>query len=328
MNVLLLQLDGKLPNVALMRLAAHHRSRGDDVTLERAPNRGSLKKAKWAGGLEGSYDFVYGSLIFERTRELAKLVQAAYPDVVLGGTGWSMDATLEDLGVVTKDQDYSVYPGFEASIGFTQRGCRLRCPFCVVPKKEGKNAHELAVTELWRGEGHPKHLLLLDNDYFGQPGWREKARVMREGGFKVCFSQGINVRLFDEKAAEVLGQLECRDDSFKRRRIYTAWDNRKDESRLFAGLDLLTKIAGFSPDQIMVYMLIGYWPGETLEDRLYRQLRLREYGCRPYPMPFVRTPELVGFQRWCISSCDKRVPWEDWVAARYQPRNLHKKAPA
>ena len=41
-------------------------------------------------------------------------------------------------------------------------------------------------------------------------------------------------------------------------------------------------------------------------------------------MPFVRTPELVGFQRWCISSCDKRVPWADWEAARYQPRNLHK----
>jgi hypothetical protein len=307
-----------------MRLAAHHRALGDEIKCSRAPNRGSLKKAKWAGDLKGGYDRVYGSLIFERTRELAESVKEVYPDAVLGGTGWDMTTTLEELGVGTA-QDYSVYPEFAASIGFTQRGCRLRCPFCVVPKKEGKNAHALSVAELWRGEGHPKHLLLLDNDFFGQPEWREKAEAMREGGFKVCFSQGINVRLFGREAAEVLGTLDCKDDAFKRRRIYTAWDNRKDEARLFAGLDLLTQVAGFKPDQIMVYMLIGYWPGETHEDRIYRQRKLREYGCRPYPMPFVRTPELVGFQRWCISSCDKRVPWETWEAARYQPRNLHRK---
>ncbi len=71
-----------------------------------------------------------------------------------------------------------------------------------------------------------------------------------------------------------------------------------------------------------IWRCAGCWPGETPEDRLYRQRRLREYGCRPYPMPFRRTPELVGFQRWCISSCDKRVPWDVWVAAKYQPRNL------
>jgi len=35
MNVLLLQLDGKIPNLALMRVAAHHRALGDAVTLRR-----------------------------------------------------------------------------------------------------------------------------------------------------------------------------------------------------------------------------------------------------------------------------------------------------
>jgi hypothetical protein len=39
-------------------------------------------------------------------------------------------------------------------------------------------------------------------------------------------------------------------------------------------------------------------------------------------MPFVRTPELVGFQRWVIGAYDKRIPWRDWAAARYQPSNL------
>jgi len=31
------------------------------------------------------------------------------------------------------------------------------------------------------------------------------------------------------------------DDDFKRRRLHTAWDNLKDEERLFAGLEALTR---------------------------------------------------------------------------------------
>ena len=45
MRVLLLHLDGKLPNLALMRLAAHHRDRGDDVELARADNDSALEAA-------------------------------------------------------------------------------------------------------------------------------------------------------------------------------------------------------------------------------------------------------------------------------------------
>jgi hypothetical protein len=36
MNILLLQLDGGLPNIALMRIAAHHHALGDHVELRRA----------------------------------------------------------------------------------------------------------------------------------------------------------------------------------------------------------------------------------------------------------------------------------------------------
>lgn len=107
----------------------------------------------------------------------------------------------------------------------------------------------------------------------------------------------------------------------KVKRVYTAWDNRDDESRLFAGLNRLVKY-GVKPDHIMVFMLIGYWPGETPESRDYRRLRLREFGARPYPMPFTRTQELVGFQRWVVGAYDKRIGWNDWVSAKYQPSNL------
>ena len=42
MNVLLLHLDGAYPNVALMRLAAHHRDLADNVVLRRAPTLASV----------------------------------------------------------------------------------------------------------------------------------------------------------------------------------------------------------------------------------------------------------------------------------------------
>ena len=72
----------------------------------------------------------------------------------------------------------------------------------------------------------------------------------------------------------------------------------------------------------MVYMLIGYWSGESHDDRDYRRRRLREFGALPYPMPFERTPELVGFQRWVIGGYDKGIGWTEWSAARWQPRRL------
>ena len=267
------------------------------------------------------WDRVYGSLIFERSRPAAELVRHIYPDAILGGTGWDLGPRLEDLGVEGQALDYSLYPWFRQSLGFTQRGCRLRCSFCVVPRKEGAVAEAASIDEIWRGEPWPREILLLDNDFFGQPQWRERIAELQTGRFKVSFTQGINARMLTEEAAAAIASVDYRDDSMRVRRIYTAWDNRKDEARLFAGLEALVR-HGVKPDAIMVYMLVGYWPGETEEDREFRRRRLREFGARPYPMPFKRSPELVGFQRWVIGAYDKRISWAEWKRARFQPGSL------
>lgn len=313
MRVLLFQLDGKLPNIALMRIAAHHRARGDEIELRRTAYP---EKQLWDGQGE-----VYGSLIFLRTKPLAERLLHAFPTAKIGGTGWNLQNTLEGCGITTLDQDYTLYPSFRQSIGFTQRGCRLNCSFCVVPQKEGKVRGERTIAQIWRGDPWPRELLLLDNDFFGQIEWRKRIKEIQDGRFKVSFNQGINARCLTEEAAEAIASVDYRDDSMTVKRIYTAWDNRADEQRLFDGLSRLTK-CGVKPDHIMVYMLIGYWPGETTEDREYRRKKLREFGARPYPMPFVRTKELVGFQRWVIGAYDKKISWNDWVDAKYEPRNL------
>jgi hypothetical protein len=42
-------------------------------------------------------------------------------------------------------------------------------------------------------------------------------------------------------------------------------------------------------------------------------------------MPYRRTPEAVGFQWWVVGAYDKRVPWEEWQTANYQPRQLRER---
>lgn len=317
MKALLFHLDGKLPNVALMRIASHHRTCGDEVELRKVGNASALERELW-----DRPDYVYASLIFERTRPLAERLQTVYPGAVVGGTGWDLITTLEDREISTLAQDYTIYPGYKSSIGFTQRGCRLRCPFCVVPRKEGPMREESSIYDLWRGEPWPRQIVLLDNDFFGQPNWRERVKEIRDGGFKISFCQGINARFLNDETASEIAPLRFYDANMRRRQLYTAWDNRKDERRLFAGLQALVR-HGVRPYEIMVYMLIGYWPSETHEDREERRVKLREFGAVPYPMPYERTKELVAYQRWVLGAYDKTIPWDTWWKnAGGEPRRL------
>lgn len=310
---LLFQLDGKVPNIALMRIASHERALGNDVEFRWT---GSPRRQLW-----DNPEKVYGSAIFEKTRPAVDELRAYFPNAIVGGTGVAVESSLEAIGIKTLDQDYTLYPNWHQSIGFSQRGCRLSCSFCVVPKKEGKVRPEKTILEIWRGEPWPKEVILLDNDFFGQPGWRDRIKEIREGNFKVSFNQGINARMITDEAAEAIASINYRDDSMKVRRIYTAWDNAKDEERLFAGLNRLVKY-GVKPDHIMVYMLIGFWPNETDQDWLDRRNKLREFGARPYPMPYTRNKETIGFQRWVIRRIDMNVPWQKFKKANYRPENL------
>jgi hypothetical protein len=166
-------------------------------------------------------------------------------------------------------------------------------------------------------------LMLLDNDFFGAPSWRRASEWVIKNDFQVCLCQGVNLRVLDDEQAQTLVSMKLRDTKFKTRRIYTAWDNPSDEHRFFGGLDLLVG-KGINPDNVMVYMIIGFWPGETIDDIERRRVALRSRGVRPYPMPFRRTKQLVGFQRWIVGAYDKTVPWSEWSAAGYEPRKLRR----
>ena len=310
MRVRLTQIDGKLPNLALMKLAHWHKSRGDEIVFTREAARDLF---------EGDYDRVYGSAIFKFSAPKLDRFRAAWPTAIVGGTGTDSQDTVEGLlGGEYEQYDYSPYPTFLPSIGFTQRGCRLSCKFCVVPTKEGKPRSVNSIDAIWRGNPHPKKLHLLDNDFFGQPEeqWRARVAEIRDGGFKVCFNQGINVRHLSPSAAEALASVEYRDDGFSERRLYTAWDNLKDEEIFFRGVDML-EAAGVPAKHLRAYMLVGFDKRETWERIWHRFNRMVDRGIEPFPMVFdcratdpQRYRVLKQFQRWVVTGLYRAVPWE------------------
>lgn len=308
MNVRLTHLDGKLPNLALMKLAHWHRARGDKVHLVRSP---------WPDMFEPSYDQVYGSALFAWSRPIAQRLKDAFPDAVVGGTGTGEWTTVEEvIGEREYEHyDYSIYPDYPYSIGFTQRGCRLNCGFCVVPKKEGKPVSVNTISNIWRPET-PRCVVLLDNDFFGQPEaqWQNRIGEIQEGGFKVNFNQGINIRMITPESAAAISGVKYYNANFTSRRLYTAWDNLGQEKVFFKGLELL-KEAGIKPAHLMVYMLIGYRPGETMAEILYRYEALVKAGVLPFPMVYDNSNRLLKrFQRWVVGRfAEARVPWEDFA---------------
>lgn len=305
MNVRLTQLDGALPNLALMKLAHWHRSQGDDVVVTRQITPDLF---------EPNYDRVYGSAIFKFSQIRLMRFQRQWPQAIVGGTGTPFAQTVED--VIGADYEHYDYTGQDVdySIGYTQRGCRLKCKFCVVPTKEGKPKSVNTIADIWRGASWPKKLHILDNDFFGNPEWRDRIAEIRDGKFRVCFSQGINTRLVDDEAAAALASVKYSDTKFQRRRLYTAWDNLKDEEVFFRGVDTLEK-AGIPPKNIMAYMLVGYDKAETWDRLWHRFNRMVERGIKPYPMVYDdRRKDLKAFQRWVIIGLYRIVPWDEYRA--------------
>ena len=317
MKIRLTQLDGKLPNIALMRLSYYLKQRGEEVYFSRSPVRQPE---------EPEYHRVYGSSIFTFSHKIRVKFRENFPSAIVRGTGTGIFETLEErFPDINLHQDYSFYPEFQASIGFLLRGCRLKCKFCVVPQKEGKPVSNMSIHELWRGEPYPRHLHLLDNDFFGLPEWKWHLKEIQTGQFKVCFSQGINIRMINEESAEALASIEYRDTKFKQRRLYTAWDNLGDEKRFFDGVDTLER-AGIPPRKLMVYMLIGYAKGETFEDIRYRFNRMVEKGILPYPMVYDNLrKDLKAFQRWVVRGVYRYVPWEEYTRKKTEQEEFKRR---
>lgn len=187
MKIGLIDVDSKIPNLALMKIAAWHKAQGDFV--------------KWFDPLFDNPDRVYGSKIFNFTPDY----DGGFPDceVIRGGTGYDIKSKLAD-NIEMMPPDYSLYPCCDYSLGFITRGCINSCSWCVVPEKEGKLRKNSTWWNIWRGAGFRKIIfmdnnalasswaisqledLIKCNEYFG-----------RGNKILIDFNQGMDARLID-----------------------------------------------------------------------------------------------------------------------------------
>lgn len=280
MKVGLIDVDGhNFPNLALMKLSAWHKARGDTV--------------EWWWGW-GQYDRVYMSKVFDETysKDVDEPLNAK--EIIKGGTGYGMDIVLPDE-VEHIYPDYSLYPELTKDIayGFLTRGCPRGCHFCIVAEKEGRRSVKVAdLSEWWNGQ---KNIVLMDPNLLACPEHNDLIRQLANSKAKVDINQGLDARLLNEENIASLSHLRLKD-------VHFAWDYMKESEGVLRGLNLWKKLDGrkFHGSHGTVYTLVNY--DTTMEQNLYRIYTLRDIGYDPYVMIFNKPnapKEIRLLQRWC-----------------------------
>lgn len=291
MKIGLLDVDSTIPNLALMKISSYYKYHGAEV--------------EWYTPLwKDEYDRIFASKIFNFSSS-----ELLIPEIMtIGGTGWDVSLDLpphmEDM-----TPDYSLY-GYPHNIGFAMRGCRLRCSFCVVPEKEGKPKPYNTIDEIWT-QRDSDFVMLLDNDFFGNPQWQDRIDELLKFNLKVNFSQGLNIRNLKPDQAAAVASVKFRNSHNTSRQVYFAWDDPRHEKLIHKGIQLCVD-NGIKTNEMAFYVLIGYHSTEA-ED-LHRVNVLRDYGCDPYAMPYDKSdPYQKKFTRWVNhKAIFKSVPWADY----------------
>jgi len=292
-NIGLVQVDGRVPNLALMKCAGYHLDQGDTV--------------EWFNGMlfANQYDEIYVSKIFEQS------TMPPLPDhATIGGTG--IDPTIALPAKIERHKpSYELHPNWKCHIGFTMKGCRFNCSFCVVPRKEGRPKDNALIDELLINPNGGNRLMLLDNDFFAGTAWRDHLERIIELKLKVCFAQGLNIRIITSEQAALLSRVDYRMTNFKDRMITFAWDKIDDEQLILDGIDRC-ELNGIPPKQMQFFVLIGY--NTTPAEDYHRVMMLAARGALPFVMPYDRSNHYQRrFARWVNRrAIFKTVRWEEF----------------
>lgn len=175
MNIGLVDVDGhNFPNLALMKLSAWHKQQGDTASF---------------ADMFGTYDRLYMSKVF--TFEPDDLTVYATNDVVKGGTGYKDYTKVLPHEVEHIYPDYGLY-GVDYAMGFVTRGCPNKCPWCVVPHKEGNIRPNAEIREFWNEQ---RDLVLLDNNILAHDFGLQQLEETAKLGIHIDCNQGLDARL-------------------------------------------------------------------------------------------------------------------------------------
>jgi len=312
MKVVLIDADSKMANLALMKISQWHKQKGDQVYLKKGT--APLLPLECLRP-----DKIYISCVFEQNREavltLTHALRKRNFNVEVGGSG--VDLTKElPYAIEHTMPDYALYH-IEYSIGFTSRGCIRSCPWCIVPKKEGKIRDHAPISEFYNPRW--KRLLPLDGNFLASPKWYQNLREIIARKVRVSFNQGLDIRLVDNETAYWLSRTHYTDDQFRRKRLYFSFDLPDIEPEVLEGIHTL-KRHGIRPRHQMFYVLVGF--NTTIEEDLHRINLLIKEGVLPFVMPYNNRKDSYypHLARWINKRYYKVVSWQDYLNKK--ARNL------
>lgn len=297
------------PNLALCKLSAWHKARGDVV--------------EWYSPF-GQYDILYMAKVFNFTPDYSYPINNA-DKIIKGGTGYDIASRLPD-DVDKMQPDYSIYPYIPSdhAYGFLTRGCPNRCPWCVVPRKEGAIRPYMDVDEI-AVDGRTK-LVLMDNNILaaGDYAIEQMYKIIRKD-YRVDFNQAMDARLVNDEYAKLIAKIKWIDG-----RIKFGCDTPAQVHECERAITMIES-HGFK-GEVLLYTMLGttgldecyrrttYW-----RDRLLHHRRSHK-GCATYaycqPFRDVDNPNnpIPQWQRDLTQWCNKRMLYTTIDFKEFKPR--------
>jgi hypothetical protein len=290
MNILLIDVDSKIPNLALMKLSTYHKAKGDTVKLQVI--------GEYTNNIRSDIipDKIYASIIFKKNKHKLDGLSFFYQDVkpeniIIGGSGYDLNSKLPDE-VDRLKPDYDLYPNCDSSYGYTTRGCNRQCYFCIVPKKEGKFTRYMDPSVFY--DKRFDKIFFLDNSILWDKEWfRHVIQFCINNKLKPWFNQGLDIRLIDERDIKLLMKVK-RIEMFE-----FAWDDIKLEKIVKHKIQMMKDCGLNTRQKVQIYTYVD--SDNEFESGLYRCNELKKLNVNAFVMFNIdnpRTQRVQDLMRW------------------------------
>ena len=194
---------------------------------------------------------------------------------------WERIGKVKIGGPALGDPGGEFIPGryLKRGVVITSRGCPNNCPWCFVPKREGK------LRELEVKEGN----IIQDNNLLAcSKNHLRKVFKMLSKQKQINFSGGLEALRITDEIVEILRGLSIY-------QLWLAYDHSQAEKPLRKAVNKLKKY--FRRDQIRCYVLIGYGD-DTIEKAEIRLRKAWRIGTLPFAMLYRDEKGSIPSKEW------------------------------